>query len=121
MALSGTASAMIDLSDGLNGDLRHILNASGAGAEVQLGNLPVSEDRGGFSREEAVRIAAAGGDDYELCFTVPGGKETLLDEIAERVNCPLTRIGRIVDGSGIRWLDAAGNEVSLNVDSYRHF
>lgn len=121
MALAGTAGAMIDLSDGLAGDLGHILKASGAGAEVELNSLPVSEEGAGFSSREIVQMAVAGGDDYELCFTVPVEKEKLLPTIAAEAGFPLTRIGRIIDGSGIRWLDAAGNEVDLDVESYHHF
>lgn len=121
MALAGTAGAMIDLSDGLAGDLGHILEASGAGAEVELASLPVSEEKNGLSDTEIRQLAAGGGDDYELCFTVPEDREASLPGIAAEMDCPLTRIGRIVEGSDIRWLDAAGNKIDLDIHSYTHF
>ncbi len=121
LALAGTASAMIDLSDGLAGDLGHILEAAGHGAEVKWHRLPVSKDTGGFSDDELRRLAAAGGDDYELCFTVPPDRDWQLRDIAVAVDCPLTCIGRIVDGAGIRWLDAEGREIGIRPESYQHF
>ncbi len=117
--LRGIAHAAIDLSDGLAGDLGHILEASGAGADVHIPRLPASAD---FSRyappETRLRLQATGGDDYELCFCLPKSK---LDAVRRRLGVPVTEIGRVTQLRGLRFLDAAGKPVPLALQGYRHF
>ncbi len=121
LKLVGLANACIDVSDGLLADLGHICARSGVAAEIELESLPASSALQRFA--PAVRHAwqAAGGDDYELCFTAP---PRLHDEIVAAmasVEVPATRIGSIVAGQGVRALDADGNPWQPPRRGYDHF
>ena len=121
IGLRGLASAAIDLSDGLVADLGHLCAASEVGARVEINHLPRSEGlRRSVPAEHGWRLAAAAGDDYELCFTVPPVHLAQLDERAPRFACRITEIGVIEEGSGVRCLRPGG--VSWDPGSgYRHF
>ena len=121
VALRGTASAMIDLSDGLAGDLGHVLTASGAGAVVELSRLPCGDGGGVVSGDEMLRLAVNGGDDYELCFTAPAAARDAIAALDAAAGCSMTLIGKVVAGSGITWLDRNGNTVDMAARSYQHF
>lgn len=88
------ASSCIDISDGLFGDLSHILKASKVGAEIKLANIPYSESLLKLNNNLAIDLALNGGDDYELCFTLP--KETK-SSVIRKLNtiCPVSNIGKI--------------------------
>lgn len=107
--LRGIASACIDVSDGLLADLGHLCARSNVGAEIELESLPVA----GVDPREAV----VAGDDYELLFTVPAGRSLPL----AGSDLPLTRIGRIASGAGVRLLAADGGEVALEQHGWSHF
>jgi len=117
--LRGVASAAIDVSDGLVADLGHICRASGVGARIRLEDVPV--------RPPARRIpgwrecALAGGDDYELLFTAPPAARGHIAAISAELGLPLSRIGTIVEGSGVVVEDAAGRPVELARTGWRHF
>jgi thiamine-monophosphate kinase len=120
LALRDHAHAAIDLSDGLAGDLQHVLDASGVGAAIELDHLPMSPAFAGLSRRgERLRLQAAGGDDYELCVCIPPECFDAAD--AALGDLPLTPIGRIVHTPGLRWLDADGKTVEGPAHGYRHF
>ena len=107
MALRGIATSAIDVSDGLAADLGHVLRASGAGASVETAHLPLSAALlAAFGRERATDLALAGGDDYELAFTVPPERERLLADAPLEV--PVSRIGTIERGTGLRCLGPDG-------------
>ena len=107
VSLRGIATSAIDVSDGLAADLGHVLRASGVGASVETARLPLSPALlAAFGRERATDLALAGGDDYELAFTVPPERERLLAEAPLEV--PVTRIGTIERGTGLRCLGADG-------------
>lgn len=119
--LAGVAHAAIDISDGLLQDLGHILAASRCGAELWLEHMPVDPALDGL--DEALRRDAvlAGGDVYELCFTADPLRREQLEAIGRRLHLQLTRIGRIVKGSQVRVLDAAGQELAIQHRGFDHF
>jgi thiamine-monophosphate kinase len=98
-ALRGRATAAMDVSDGLLGDLRKLTRASGVGATVDLARLPVSASLAAHAdRPRCERYVLNGGDDYELLFTLPPHLATHCAAIAEAAGCAVHRIGEIVTG-----------------------
>jgi thiamine-monophosphate kinase len=111
---------MIDVSDGLGADLGHILEASGVGARIDAGQLPLSRAlKETFEPERALDLALGGGDDYELCFTVTREHEPLIPGIAARTACELCRIGVIESQPGLRFED--GHPVPPSQRGFEHF
>jgi thiamine-monophosphate kinase len=121
LAEQGIAHAAIDISDGLVGDLGHILTLSGVGATLDVDALPAGAVLA--TRETALRraYAAAGGDDYELCFTAPAAARAAILAAAASVATPVTRVGAIDAQAGLRLVDAQGLPLQLQLDSYDHF
>ncbi len=103
LSLQGIASAAIDISDGLLADLGHILDASSVGAEIEIDAVPVSRalETCVPDKVDRLRLSLTAGDDYELCFTVPEENLDELHRVAVEWDCGMTRIGRIVAGTGI--------------------
>lgn len=96
LGLRGLASAMIDVSDGLLGDLGHILERSGVGARLELAALPLAALReAGADDALARRCVLAGGDDYELLFTAPPHARDAILALGRRLQLPLHRIGAL--------------------------
>ena len=121
-AALGVANAGIDLSDGLLADLGHICKASGVGARVDLAALPVSRLAAKALPDGGSEFAALlGGDDYELCLTVPGNSAAALMQKAAALGVELSQIGVIESGSDVRCLDETGEEVSMPATAYEHF
>ena len=117
LALQNLASSCIDISDGLEQDLSHILKASSVGAVIEVKKIPVSEalhvhvkDTNDWS------IPLCGGDDYELCFTIPEGKEEALKIVSESCNVNITRIGIVSESLGLQIEGFDGPR-----KSYQHF
>lgn len=116
--LKGLASSMIDVSDGLAQDLGHILKASNKGATLQLDQLPIDESLKSLETQKAWHYALAGGDDYELCFTIsPQNYEKLL---RQSLDVPLTIIGEITQQTGLLF-EYMGETYPLHVHGYQHF
>jgi thiamine-monophosphate kinase len=108
-AIAGIASSCIDLSDGLAGDLQHVLDASGCGAVVELERLPLlPQTRAFMQRHDDWQLPLTAGDDYELLFTVPSLKEQALQARLPELGCEVTRIGTIESEPGLRFVDEAG-------------
>ena len=94
-ALIDIAHAAIDLSDGLISDLGHILERSQCDAEVELSALPLSSSiLNKYDRAQAEQFALSGGEDYELCFTIPPEYKNELELRLKKLNVPCTCIGK---------------------------
>jgi len=121
--LSGIAHAMIDISDGLVADLGHICETSHVAAVVELESLPLSPAAGVIvDGVPGLRTRlAAGGDDYELLFTAPAGSTKAIDDLSSVLGLPITKIGRIELGEGVRLVDAEGCTMQIAEPGYRHF
>ena len=129
-ALRGLANAALDVSDGLLGDLKHILNQSQVDAEVQLSALPKSTILEKQTVEIQNQFAACGGDDYEICFTAPTTHRDAINQLSKSLKLPLTRIGQITPKKNstpkIKVINALGNllsdeEVASLSKSFDHF
>ncbi len=133
MALRGIATAAIDVSDGLLGDLNHILKASHCGASIDTHfaiqliaahtneSWPTGQFDAEFSLQNRLGWVLAGGDDYELLFTAPATARAAVLEAARSSATPVTRIGRIDAESGLRLVDTNGQPVSGQFASFDHF
>jgi len=121
LAARGLAHAAIDISDGLVGDLGHILEKSRVGATLNADALPAGPVLA--AQPQALRRAysAAGGDDYELCFTAAASARDAILAAGAECGTPVTRIGRIEDAAGLRWTDADGAPLVLELSSFDHF
>lgn len=121
LALRGVASAAIDLSDGLLGDLRHVLQRSGVGACIDADAVPRSADLAAQPLALQRLCTLAGGDDYELAFTAPAAQRERVLAASSAVSVGVTRIGRIEADPGLRLVDAAGRPLAADWASYDHF
>jgi thiamine-monophosphate kinase len=129
MALRGIASSAIDVSDGLLGDLGHILKQSRVGAVIDTSNainlianqaentLATSQ----FTHELRLKYILSGGDDYELAFTAPVHLREAVQAAALASNTPVTRIGQIGAALGLRLIDDQGKPVKNSFESWDHF
>lgn len=122
-SLVGSAHAMMDISDGLVADLGHLCEVSRVAAVVEARLLPLSEAARRAITVEEGHLAAVlgGGDDYELLFAAPQAASGAIAEAARLTGVPVTTIGRIAAGSGVRVLDPAGKAMNVAVAGYRHF
>ncbi len=133
LALRGLATAAIDISDGLLGDLGHILKQSGVGASVDTEAVvsrvaaraasAAVEPLAGMTVAPAQWLAwaLAGGDDYELLFTAPRAQRAAVLAASKASQTPVTRIGRIEAEPGLRLLDGQGQSVPNRYTSFDHF
>jgi thiamine-monophosphate kinase len=133
LALRGVASAAIDVSDGLLGDLGHILESSGVGATVLADNatelIAVCPDNkratGQFDLQLSTKqwrtLALAGGDDYELLFTAPPALRDAVAQAGQASQTPVTRIGQINAEPGLTLLDRQGKPLDNSYASFDHF
>jgi thiamine-monophosphate kinase len=116
MQLRDVASAALDISDGLLGDLMHILKQSQVDAQIELGKLPKSITLQKQDISIQNLFAASGGDDYELCFTAHPSQREKIQVISKTLNLPLTLIGELLPREDIEakihLLDASGNKLS---------
>jgi thiamine-monophosphate kinase len=119
------ATAAIDVSDGLSGDLGHLCEQSRVGAEVVAAALPLSAELQAYAsahRADPIRLALTGGEDYELLFTVSPRNHDKLMRLAHETGCPISCVGTIKANTfGIRLREASGVLRALPVLSYQHF
>jgi thiamine-monophosphate kinase len=123
LRLAGIAHAMIDVSDGLLADLGHICETSNLAAGVALEALPLSPaGRVLVEREPTVRARlASAGDDYELLFTAPAEAAEEIAVISSTLALPITMIGKLEPGAGVRLIDREGRVIPFDSAGYRHF
>jgi thiamine-monophosphate kinase len=122
-AVRDHASASMDVSDGLAGDLSKLLATSGVAATVEVAALPLSEPAARLVRQGAVGLEKliSGGDDYEILCTIPPGGLAPFVEAARRAGIAVTTIGSVSAGAGARFVDVQGVELILSRLSYSHF
>jgi thiamine-monophosphate kinase len=122
LALRGIPTAAIDVSDGLAGDLRHVLRLSGVGATLEEEALVTLLACGAHvERERRLSFVVSGGDDYELLFTAPPSARAAVEHAAAASQTPVTRIGRIEAAPGMRLVDAHGRRNERAFESFDHF
>ncbi|MDO9278733.1 MAG: thiamine-phosphate kinase [Polaromonas sp.] len=129
MALRGLASAAMDLSDGLVGDLQHLLKASKVGATLYTAaaldrlaaRTHVDWANAGISDDAALTCVLSGGDDYELLFTAPPSAAAALQAAVLQSASPIHCIGRINAGPGLLLHDKNGRELPTHFTSFDHF
>ena len=113
---TGMVGAMMDISDGIASDLKHILKASGVGAKVHLDRIPISDNLKWVCQKyekNAYELATGGGEDYELLFTAHAGIESLVD-------FPIYQIGEIVTGDSLIWMQS-DKAVNFDIKGFTHF
>jgi thiamine-monophosphate kinase len=125
LALRGIATAAIDVSDGLLGDLAHVLERSRVGATIDLSCAPrllaASAQGLALPQDRVQDLVFAGGDDYELAFTAAPQHRAAVEAAAAQAATPVTRIGRIEAAPGLRLLDAQGQPVQRRFAGFDHF
>ena len=129
LALRGVASSALDVSDGLLGDLGHILRASGVGACIDASKTTeliavgayLTSANGQFDAEYLRQCALAGGDDYELAFTAAPERRGDVAAAAQASATAVTRIGVVQDAPGLRLIDAQGRPLTARYASFDHF
>jgi thiamine-monophosphate kinase len=133
MALRGIASSAIDVSDGLLGDLGHILKQSQVGAVIDtsiamkliaikaINTKATTQLLPKFTSQNQLQYVFSGGDDYELAFTAPASQRNAVQAAAAASNTPVTRIGQIEAALGLRLIDDQGKPVKNSFESWDHF
>ena len=121
LALRGVASAAIDVSDGLLGDLGHIAEVSQVRVVIEAERIPRSHALRAATGDSAAAIvrAATSGDDYEIAFTAASETDALA--AGQQAGVPVTRIGRVEPGEGMVMTDPAGREIPVSQPGYSHF
>jgi len=122
LLLSEYASSCIDVSDGLIADLKHITDSSDVGATIYFENIPLSKVFNLNLTDNAliVPLVLSGGDDYELCFTIPTDKQAEFEKVAKENNFPITCIGEIESQPGVRCIKD-NKEIDIQGTGYQHF
>jgi len=117
--------SLLDLSDGLSGDLRHICEASGVAAQIEAEAVPMHDDTRRIAQAlnaDPLSYALHGGEDFELCFTaLPGSIEAIQADFEQQFNRSLTRVGAIQHGEGVTLAQPDGSMAALPSRGYDHF
>ena len=127
LSLRGVATAMLDVSDGLAGDLAHLALASGLAARIDAESLPLSlaSPLRAMPLTERLRYAAGGGDDYELCFTAAPAQRDAVRAAGRSANVPVTKIGSMTmpepAPGAVLIVDTDGNPCAATVSGHDHF
>jgi thiamine-monophosphate kinase len=121
-ALTGVASAAIDISDGLYTDITKLFEMSNVSGHIEARSLPVSKELRSFCEndDDVLNFALGGGDDYELCFAVPPEKEPAVMALRDELGMAITRIGELTEGKGLTCMQD-GSALHYEDQGYRHF
>lgn len=118
------ATSMIDISDGLMLDLRHIAEESNVGAKIDLTSIPLSTamKRHLIDKPDDIMLSLTGGEDYELLFTAMPENKEKIQELSKEINLPITQIGEIVSKEeGVKVFDKDGCEMKIDIEGFEHF
>jgi len=126
LQLRNLASAALDISDGLVADLNHIAESSGLGAEIEFERLPIAPWLLALSKTSPepaciTEWVLSGGDDYELCFTVPKENRQAVDLLIQKDELSACKIGQMTKQLGVRCFDAQGGLMDIEKMGYQHF
>jgi thiamine-monophosphate kinase len=121
LALRGVATAAIDVSDGLLGDLGHILERSAVGARVEWNRVPRSDTLRRQADADQHRFALAGGDDYELLFTAASDRRGDVERVSAGAGVAVTRIGAVTSTGRLELVDADGRAMDTAPRAFDHF
>ncbi|MGQ0679079.1 MAG: thiamine-phosphate kinase [Actinomycetota bacterium] len=114
-------TAMIDISDGFSVDLGHICDASGVGVLVEGRDLPMAELSGLAIDESPLQLALSGGEDYELCFTIPAGRcAGAIEAVNLATGTQVTKVGEVVEASRGRKLLIESGDTPLEAPGWDH-
>lgn len=114
------SSACIDISDGLLADLSHLLTRSKVGAKIDSAALPISAQLAQYAPDQALDWALSGGEDFELCFTVPAARVAVFEQALAEHSVKLSQIGEIVSDRSIQ-LHREGVWQAVQAKGYNHF
>lgn len=122
-ALSEIATSMMDISDGLLGDISHICRHSKVGAEIETKKIPVSFALGNLlaTKADYSSLIWSGGDDYELLFTTSPDNDQVIEKLSEQLAIKLTKIGKITKSQNVILLDDEGTEIKYEKRGFSHF
>ncbi|MBJ6799527.1 thiamine-phosphate kinase [Geomonas propionica] len=121
LAEAGVVTAMIDVSDGVLQDLGHICEMSGVGARLELARLPLSDAYRAGCGDDLFALALSGGEDYELLFCIPAGKEAEVAALCAKVDLPVSVIGEITAGTGMKLTAPDGSSYTPPRRGFDHF
>lgn len=121
IALRGVANAALDISDGLIGDLGHILEHSHVGASLDIDRLPAGPILNKQNLDKRREFTLNGGDDYELCFTAPAHQRDAVLAAGLTSQTTVTRVGQIEAEAGLRLRDQEGHAIKMQLSSFDHF
>jgi thiamine-monophosphate kinase len=121
LAEAGLVSAMIDVSDGVLGDLTHICEMSGVGARLELAALPLSEEYRATCGADPFALALSGGEDYELLFCAPKEKGSEVEALLAGMGMRVSLIGEITAGSSVELITAEGRPYTPALRGFDHF
>ena len=123
LSARGLPTAMLDLSDGLGKDAAHLAAASRARIVIEAGRLPIHPSlSSAMTRNEAVRLALSGGEDYELCFTaIPGSVDSQVAAFERRFGILLHRVGTVEAGTGVFVREDEEDAAPYVPDGFTHF
>src|SRR5690606_13313995 len=121
-ALRRHASAAMDISDGLAGDIAKLLRVSGVGAEIDVARVPLSKAARAVVAAEAgaIETILSGGDDFEVVAAIPPAKLKAFEAAARRAGVKITEIGHIVAGRGVRFRGPDGRPLRFAHPSFSH-